>query len=642
MKRFEKIVSWFTAFLEKAKRVFSSRRFLIGTGAFTLLFVGVYVNYAVAATIVNSNPAQACGKQFLAYRQTVITQGSPLQPVGIESYTYRFETEIEGEKYDAQAIASNEASDWFSFTYVYYPAGQDYCLSFRLVGDSYSDAMGVARSATESFNVYAQLFKTNGKPFDMQPPPTSRYYFADDLSLVLLDSNFNDPTVRTYIPAEIDLEKAFQETDDHAKGFASNLPNTLSHFGVTDFSKFVKDYINGILRANSLLQWCWAFIVLSVLGSLSTAAFVVSLMLVLAEKKKRVFAQREDAQEIKDVAETPTPIEAPENQNRNGKVEAFLQRHHIRPVLGEWFFRGLGLALVGIGTLLLYIFLKIEVRSSSSIYTETEVWLQPVVSAGEFLLVIALINIISETHRRLKVSAFLWFILGLGYYFVMGAVYTTMDLTLPALPGGHHITDLYASSSANNFVGIGIFALIGFFLYADPPKWFINRKTFRALSLIPVGIALLSVTVAILDHLNVYMPSFWIRNLLFTRDFELVIIGIAYEYIIFAFRCFLRKRYGEENTDAQMARPIIQFNKNIGLCLLIVVFTVVYYCSPEAFHASLGIYRHTFVFLLIPFLLFSKPAGLHHKARNDVIYYVLYVIAMYAPSILAGEIANLM
>ena len=97
MKRFEKIVSWFTAFLEKAKRVFSSRRFLIGTGAFTLLFVGVYVNYAVAATIVNSNPAQACGKQFLAYRQTVITQGSPLQPVGIESYTYRFETEIEGE-----------------------------------------------------------------------------------------------------------------------------------------------------------------------------------------------------------------------------------------------------------------------------------------------------------------------------------------------------------------------------------------------------------------------------------------------------------------------------------------------------------------------------------------------------------------
>ena len=183
-------------------------------------------------------------------------------------------------------------------------------------------------------------------------------------------------------------------------------------------------------------------------------------------------------------------------------------------------------------------------------------------------------------------------------------------------------------------MGIGLFSIAGFFLFFNPPRTVINRKLFRALSLLPTSIAVLSVVFTYLYKSEIYTPSYWIRNILFIRDSNLIFMGIFYEFSIFFFRLVLKRKYGEENVDRVMERPFVQFQKNISLCIVIGVFTAVFYLIPADQRSYFGFAStHAFYFLSIPFFLFYKPSGRRYNQRNSIIYYAIYAVIWALPSL---------
>jgi hypothetical protein len=178
----------------------------------------------------------------------------------------------------------------------------------------------------------------------------------------------------------------------------------------------------------------------------------------------------------------------------------------------------------------------------------------------------------------------------------------------------------------NIFMSMGLFAFIGFFLFEDPPSWLVKRKVFRLLSLIPTGIAILSVVLSILYRAEAITPNYWVSSFFFVRDVDGLFVGIAFLFELFLFRNVIAKRYGKENVDELMSRPSVQFKKNLILCLIIAIYTAIFYLVPSGGRMYLRLDDHTLIFCLIPLLLFYKPAGKNRSNASNILYYALYIL----------------
>jgi len=156
------------------------------------------------------------------------------------------------------------------------------------------------------------------------------------------------------------------------------------------------------------------------------------------------------------------------------------------------------------------------------------------------------------------------------------------------------------------------------------------------LSLIPLAIAIASIVFSYHQISTRYssVQSYWLRNIFFIRDSSILFLGVAYEYLLFFSRVVVRKRHSDKNLDEYMLSPYIQFQKNICLCLLIVVVTIVFYAMPVDIRRNFGVTStHAFFFVLIPFFLFYKPSGKDYKTSSTIIYYIIYAILWALPSI---------
>lgn len=318
------------------------------------------------------------------------------------------------------------------------------------------------------------------------------------------------------------------------------------------------------------------------------------------------------------------------------QFDSVISRSNLRPVFGEWFFRTVGLVFMLIANIGAYLI----TAASSGVWgvgwqnfaTYSAGWIDAIYEIGQFVLVYAVIVIISETHKNLHISAIFFATLSVGYYFVVSGIMYFIEIAFKI--NNDQITAALTSFLPGNlFMGIGIFAMIGVFLFGDVPIWFRNRRSlYRALSILPTLIAIASIAGTILVRAGFLLRSYWIINLLFIRDFEVIFIGIVYLYIIFAFRTFLRKKYGFEQAEKKMQERTIIFEKNIILCTLVLFYVALFYLMPSGLRKDLGMIRnHTFIWIMIPFFLFNKPAAEDHKVLSDGIYYVLYFLILLAP-----------
>lgn len=590
--------------------------------------------FAFPLYIVNNGGAFA-SPEVIAARQDTIVNGVPFTDITpnrvLFGSSFNEKTKIiEGQEYEYIVALDSAASDYFSLEFTTegelggVPVTIDTSFSEILLVSSvetFKDAIPVVRVAVKYEEPTQTLFGENTEA-------SVEFCVKADLSLVVSDEHsvhIGDPMV----PGEY-----MSDVYERANAFATKLPALLREFGITDIPAFVKG-CNAVFEIKALAV---AFTLLNIISSalmvLFDSLFFGCLVFKIAKKREKSEQEAPLKAQIEEKPAGPVDELPP---RPTSKTAEWLAKKHIRPVLGEWFFRGLGLGLVALAT----IFVIISARAGTGAWGPGwekfalggEDFFTAISSAGQLILVIAVVSIISETRFALNFSAWGFMTLAFLYYFFMCAVLFAIRTVFGNQ--GFVIAEIMSASLPGNiFFGIGLYAIIGFFLFFDAPKEFINRKVFRSLASIPTLLAIASIVCTALFRGGIYNPSFWIRNAFFIRDAAIVGIGIIYEYVLFIFRTIYKRQYKGQDVDEVMERPIIQFQKNLSLSILIIIYSVIFYLIPKDVRSNLGTEgNYTIFFLFIPLVLFYKPAGRHHKQTSDLVYYVLFFIIWALPSI---------
>jgi len=131
------------------------------------------------------------------------------------------------------------------------------------------------------------------------------------------------------------------------------------------------------------------------------------------------------------------------------------------------------------------------------------------------------------------------------------------------------------------------------------------------------------------------VPSYWLGTFFFVRDFDGLFVGVLFEFSIFAFRAILIHKHGRKAIDEKMSDPTVQFQKNIALCAIVLLYVAIFYAFPPSWKSALALPDHTYVYLLIPVFLFYRPAGKNRNMVSNAIYYVLYIFALAMPTIIS-------
>lgn len=630
------------------KKVFSSlfsKKGVISLGVISLVYILTITTLFAVTGVAYSNPAAMGGKDFQSLRKQVIAQGQDENPFLIDCDFY-------GKSFVGTERTLNEE------TYYVYVSNESLCSNYlgiatKVLYEDYGLVLGLTLSHflerayqdNHDFVFVAQtiVIHSDGSPYVLYDyflvNAGTKYDCSIQGELKLNHDYYDDWGIDLdpQIIAEIN-----QNSEGLLRDFFPKAKAVIDDFGVHSDSVF-----KGIKRsfeageAGSGLLGIAA--VLSFFGGPITMLFILGLARLLIQKKKRRLLQEGalTEREGEDLLVTlpgieTSPLPPPEERKEaavilEGPIERFCAKTHIRPVLGEWVIRGIGFALIVLGSIFMHI-----INASLAIPTIEDLYplFKMINAAGQVLLVVALIGIIAETRRNLTFTAAAFFTMAVTFYLAVNSVFFALDSTIKFDFMGITFSQLLSMMLPGNiFMSMGLFAFIGFFLFEDPPSWLIKRKVFRLLSLIPTGIAILSVVLSILYRAEAITPNYWVSSFFFVRDVDGLFVGIAFLFELFLFRHFIAKRYGKENVDELMSRPSVQFKKNLILCLIIAVYTAIFYLVPSGGRMYLRLDDHTLIFCLIPLLLFYKPAGKNRSNASNILYYALYILTFLIPTI---------
>ena len=630
------------------KKVFSSlfsKKGVISLGVISLVYILAITTLFAVTGVSYSNPAAMGGKDFQSLRKQVIAQGQAEDPFLIDYGFY-------GKSFVGTERTLNEE------TYYVYVSNESLCSNYlgiatKVLYENYGLVLGLTLSHilesayqdNHDFVFVAQtlVIHSDGSPYVLYDyflvNAGTKYDCSIQGELKLNHDYFDDWGIDLdpQIIAEIN-----QNSEGLLRDFFPKAKAVIDGFGVHSDSVFkgIKRSFEASEAGSGLLSVAAA---LSFFGGPIAMLFILGIASLLIQKKKRrllqegALTEREGEDLLVTLPGTETsPLPPPEERKGaavilEGPIERFCAKTHIRPVLGEWVIRGIGFALIILGSVFTHI---INASLATPAIEDLYPLFKMINSAGQVLLVVALIGIIAETRRNLTFTAAAFFTMAVTFYLAVNSVFFALDSTIKIDFMGITFSQFLSMMIPGNiFMSMGLFAFIGFFLFEDPPSWLVKRKVFRLLSLIPTGIAILSVVLSILYRAEAITPNYWVSSFFFVRDVDGLFVGIAFLFELFFFRHVIAKRYGKENVDELMSRPSVQFKKNLILCLIIAIYTAIFYLVPSGGRMYLRLDDHTLIFCLIPLLLFYKPAGKNRSNASNILYYALYILTFLIPTI---------
>ena len=627
-------------------RAIFSKWGVIATGTLSGAYLVALASLMTIAGLAYGNPSLYCGSTFHSYREEILVHGIDGNPPSINADYYgtafrHVESEVAGRVYQVYVSSADKYSNFLAFTTQKTYHGYGLTVAFYtgwIIEEGYNDDRDYA------FHGVTILTHENGTPFKMpdilQPQPMVSFRVNH-----LLEKKYEKLMTLEDIKG-LDLDPAIVDTvnaqsDGIVEELNHDVAEILERRGVGTAYAILNGLRQGLIWCNRCTILTAICAAISLVGSAFIGVFLIGLVrLMMKRKEKRLLAAGLLSPKEETVSEAPTEdealprappkkVEVDELPLRPSPLRRLVEKTHLHPLLGEWFFRGFGLAMLIVGAVLVKLVQKSYLVGWSADLLPLYRTLQ---TMGSFILVIALVGIIAETRQKLTFYSALFFTLAVAYYFTVNSIFLFFDNALKIDVGGMSFASALSSLLPGNFfLSIGLFTFIGFFLFEEPPEWFINRKVFRALSAIPASIALVSVVFSVLRSADFIVPTYWIGTFFFVRDFDGLFVGVLFEFAIFVFRSVLTRRYGKNAVDDKMEDPTVQFQKNIALCVIVLVYVGLFYAFPGSWKKALSLPDHTFVYVLIPVFLFYRPAGRNRNAISNVIYYILYAIALAMP-----------
>lgn len=647
----------FKRFLRRLRQNVYSRPGAYITGAVSLLLLIGLLVCLIYPQVVYADPGQSLPEDFKALRQKAINEGRDVRPESLDGFMHArvlktIDAQVEKQAYTFGVAESKSASNFFEINGALIKA--KWRCNLTLCTNMFPISLE-GEGGSEILSLTVNGVKPDGSNFtDAKTGETVSAFLSLGIDETMKLTPFQTRgTLEVQELDEGEVNAMFDDMEGFCVTATNRLKPLLHSLGVDDCDLLLRSMRNVMDRLYSAVGFPAIGLFLSIPAApLICLFFFICIDINRRDKRHRLVSQglleMKKRSEIEEYApgeaifvqeEEPQEEEPEEPPSRTTSFQRFVDGHHIRPIFGEWFFRALGLSLVVIGMVLTFL---ANLAFAGTLGPNWEPFASganyygAIQQTGYFVLVIAVIGIITETKRNLRLSSAFFFSLAAFYYLTVSAMLFLLDIAVPFDAGlGLGTGSILAEMLPGNiFLGIGLFAFIGFFLFENPPRWFINRKVFRSLSLIPALIALASVVISALYRANVIHFSFWITNLLFIRDFDSIFVGVTYEFIAFAFYASAKRKYGSNKVDEAMERPHVQFEKNAALCGLILAYTLFFYLVPSEVKAAMNIPKYTFIWALIPLFLFYKPAGKKHKNKLDILYYALYILTMLIPKAL--------
>ena len=590
-----------------------------------LVFGVIFAGITISAIYFATNPEYDLAPEYVSRRQEVITSGEVDVGYGgsVELRTANFRSvpfTCQNEEYKLYFSPDQRASDYMAFNKTEirgkYSLEVNYAANFYFgVSDTDEDtpfSLDIDMVYVDGTPIPAKT----GEPHDME----FTYVFATDELFGLYDTYFELEVLQdAKSVAMASAEELLAHVDDlfAASGFAN--PITVKKSIIAHFHR-------NLLLVPTLF-----------ISSVSVAIFLVLFgFLFGASSGVRALDRALSIPPLKEVEEAPVEIQ---KIDENAIHRRIFKKLHLRPIIEEWPIRIVGLSLLAIASVFTILSTFESVLFEGTVWVDffntLKVPMNSLSNLANFILAICIVNIIAESHERLYVSAYFLFALATLYYVVMSFLFFYFELIFPSdlMFGALFLLLLRLVVPGNIFMGVGIFCFVGLFLFAKPPRNFINRKVFRALAAIPTVFAIFVIVMSMLFNAGIFDGSFWVSNLFFIKDPMFIIVGIGYEYIVFIFRHRLRRHFGDVDEELEK-RDDIQLMKNILLVGLIILIQIAFYCIPAETRKNLGFpCLYSIIALSIPLFLLQKPKKGKRKIKDDLIYYGLFFLFSFAPMI---------
>ena len=605
-----------------------SKKGLLATGIPALVLAILTVFVFVFCSVYHADPSLLQSQEFCSIRTETLEQGNLINVETVYG-SIRTEKVHQIQKGDVFYTVSpaTDASDYYEFSFDEPWSVNDRQFLHRTI--ICNSTLVMSGTVAYPFGVEVKLLTPQGKTPVTPEGLTSSVHLEIDYDENLKAMNTRGSNRHGLLNEE---EWGLCQTSmvEKATWAISHFGELAEKVGFTDGKAFVANAVHVFRATEALHKFSYVAMPSSVLMVVMLSLFLGAVV----AKKAIKHGSTGLAALIDPVHERPEPTVAEPKDYTLGKrsaaIASFFERHNIHPVLGEWFFRAFGLFFVGISSIFLSLFARSQFADWGTMWNlfseGSAEYFRVFYSLGSVILIIIVIGIVTETRRNLNISAWAFMTLAFCYYFGASAYLFSKELALGRF--GATLADALAPTLPGNvFLGIGLFTIIGFFLFYDPPETMIRRKLFRGLVAIPIALAIVSMVFTYLYLATDYSPSFWIRNFFFIRSANILFIGILYEVSIFFVYKGLAKRRGEKTIIYDTVTPFFQFQKNAALCILLLLFVAIFYIIPADQRAYFGLdTQHAFYYFLVPFFFFFKPAGLNHKKSNDYIYYVLYAV----------------
>lgn len=625
-------------FQKKLQILALSKKTVVLMATLFFVFTAIFgISYGRFVYVVD-DPSRLLNESFISFRQEVLKKSilnkSDVNVVFFERTTYTNQTSVISDSLkEYYFITVNEQNDSDLFSLSSYVEFSQNNINYRLDGNMF---FGYGFIDETYPLVYDFSYIVNGNE-------SSDIYQLRAFSDFEGDAIFGDSTK---IPSDF-LPLVQEHARKMIDAFRTDGFTCFDDYGIEDVPAFLTTLrLELISVQTSIMLTFLASIVSAILGTVFLS-LLSAVALQYAAYKKHIAVNEMNAitsyfkSEEEDLPATKEgPIDAPKD-GMDGRVARLMYRWKWKPCIHE-----IAIRAVGIGVLVLCgIFFALQALGTR--YGWEGAWLtfssametpvQSFSSLGNFILIITVVTIISESHKDILRNSMIFLTLGLLYYvFVTLAFALVLRVLSGSLLGFFFELAFQYSLPGNVPMGVGIFWFVGLFLFSDPDPHFINRKAFRALVVIPVLFALLSTIFSYLSKAQIFHVHYAISNLFFIRDPSFLFIGISFEFVIFGLRSRYRKIYGNRYHEIERL-PQIQMVKNLALVGLVILFNIIFFFIPSFVRTSLGFTSvYCIYFLAIPLFLFQKPSREKRKALWDVIYYIFFFIATMLPGIISS------
>lgn len=411
--------------------------------------------------------------------------------------------------------------------------------------------------------------------------------------------------------------------------FIEKADEYISSLGLNEtFSGFIQvatssaNNVGNILRTSLLTTFLTALLTLVLLSLVIYSGLKVYS---IRKKAKLELFEGENLDEFEGIATENKPLP------KNKPSFLFLKEGYLKIIL-------LTFLILGMNTVLLRLlsFLQPEMPIFTSGYyedykTAAQVILYLTIFAVFFVKIDAL-----TTRKNILLSIYIILFYGFAFYLVEVLLYRlfSMSTIFGAMLSGFF--------PGNIFLGMASILVFAYFLIYLP-KW-VNKPwkqiLFRLGTLIPIAYLVASIAVSYLDTMGEISINFYVRFLLQTQSIEACLFCILAICFLAVYRYISYKIYGKEGAHKIVKGTVYYTARNIFLCLVLVVFTLLGWFVEDSFYGlqSLNLENDRYLCCLIPFILLYQPRIPKTNIKQDIWFNIGYVGLYALPYVLSAII----